>query len=76
VKTEWNLKAGTYSYSVTVPTNTTATLHLPSRALDAVTVNHQGLDAADGVKFLRFDEGATVCTLEPGSYHFVSQLAE
>ena len=76
VKTEWNLKAGIYSYSVVVPTNTTATLHLPSRALDAVSVNHQALDAADGVKFIRFDEGATVCTLEPGTYHFISQLAE
>ena len=76
IKTEWSLNADKYLYVVTVPPNTTATLYLPSRALDAITVNQQALTQAEGVQFLRFEEGSTVCTLEPGTYHFVSQLSE
>ncbi|NBV86789.1 MAG: alfa-L-rhamnosidase, partial [Verrucomicrobia bacterium] len=76
IKAEWSLTADKYQYGVSVPPNTTATLYLPSRALDAVTVNRQTLDTAEGVQFLQFEEGYTVCTLEPGTYHFVSQLSE
>jgi alpha-L-rhamnosidase len=76
IKAAWGVHERKFEYQAEIPPNTTATLYLPSRPTETVSVNGKPLGEAPGVRFLRFEEGATVCALEPGSYAFVSQFAE
>ena len=76
IHTAWSVHDRTFEYRADIPPNTTATLYLPSRPTETVTVNGKPLEAAPGVRFLRFEEDHTVCALEPGSYGFVSEFAQ
>jgi alpha-L-rhamnosidase len=76
IKAGWNVHDRKLEYQAEIPPNTTATLYLPSRPTETVTVNGKPLESAEGVRFLGFEEGATVCALEPGSYVFESRFAE
>ena len=76
IKTAWSVHDRKFEYRAEIPPNTTATLYLPSRPTETVSVNGKPLETAPGVRFLRFEEGLAVCTLEPGSYEFVSQFGQ
>ena len=76
IKTAWSVHDRKFEYHADIPPNTTATLYLPSRPTETVSVNGKPLEGAVGVRFLRFEEGLAVCTLEPGSYEIISQFAE
>jgi len=76
IKTAWSVHDRKFEYHADIPPNTTATLYLPSRPTETLSVNGKPLEAAAGVRFLRFEEGLAVCTLEPGSYAIISQFAE
>ncbi len=59
---------------VTIPPNTTATVHVPAK--DAAVVTESGKPAAEsnGVKFLRIEHGAAVFAAGSGTYQFRSPL--
>jgi alpha-L-rhamnosidase len=59
-------------YEVTVPANTTAILEIPTEEPQAVTESDQPAAEAEGVTFLRYEEGVAVFALASGSYHFVA----
>ena len=63
---------GTVSYQVTIPANTTATLHLLLPTLDYV-VEESGKAAvkAEGVSSVTFMNGKAVLELQSGTYQFV-----
>ena len=60
----------------TIPPNTTAMVYVPvaSKNGDGVTESGKLASKADGVKFLRVENGAAVYEVEPGSYQFQSVL--
>ena len=70
---EWKREGGVYSLHVEIPTNTTATVYVPTK--DAALVTESGKPAiqSTGVKFLRTEGGAAVFVIESGRYSFVSQ---
>jgi len=75
VNSGWTLEGErTLTLKVEIPANTTATLYLP--ASDASTVTEGGSPAAEaeGVKFVRSENGVAVYDLGSGSYEFVSSL--
>ncbi len=76
IKVEWRLDKTQYQYSVEIPPNTSATLHLPTRALDTISVNDKPMEAAKGVKFLQFEDGVSVCELQPGAYRFQTHFGQ
>jgi alpha-L-rhamnosidase len=76
IRSAWSVHDRTFEYSAEVPPNTTATLYLPSRPTEKVSINGKSPEAATGAHFLRFEEGAAVYTLEPGNYEFVSQYED
>ncbi len=76
IKVAWSVNKSRYEYSADVPPNTTATLILPVRSLEQVSVNGKKAEEVGGVKFLRFDDDASVYSLEPGAYKFESHFAE
>ncbi|MGE4569683.1 MAG: alpha-L-rhamnosidase C-terminal domain-containing protein, partial [Bacteroidales bacterium] len=59
--------SGGYTYRVTLPANTTATLSLAASGTKQVTVT-QG---KEGVGPLRFENGKVLAELKSGSYEFV-----
>ena len=71
---------------VTIPANTTATVHVPiaskpgddGAAKDAAGVTESGKPVAKamGVKFLRMENSAAVFAVGSGTYQFRSPLSE
>jgi alpha-L-rhamnosidase len=67
---------GGLTMEVTVPANTTATVHVPTK--DAVGVTESGKPVAEAkcVKFLRMENHAAVYEVASGTYYFQSSLME
>jgi len=76
IRSAWKIDGRTLNYRATIPANTAATLYLPTAR--AGTVRESGKDAAEarGVKFLRYENGKAVYTLESGVYEFVAETGE
>ena len=74
IRSEWTLHNNTFDWLITVPANTTATVFVP--ALDVSSVNEDGRAVAEaqGITFLRMQNGFAVFTVESGSYSFSSQF--
>jgi alpha-L-rhamnosidase len=68
----WKADGKTLTYRATVPANTTATLYLPVAKPDAVKEGVTDAAKADGVSFVRFENGKAIYTLKSGSYQFTS----
>jgi alpha-L-rhamnosidase len=74
VESAWRLAGSTLRYSATVPANTTATLHLPARAADAVKEGGGPAAQADGVRFVGFANGQAIFELASGHYEFETDI--
>ena len=61
---------GNVTYSVTVPANTTATLYMPCPEGCEVTENGVKADDAEGVTFVKKDDGVKIYNLGSGNYTF------
>lgn len=59
-----------FELAVTVPANTTATVYIPASGATQVTESGQPLAKAEGVQFLRLEDGHVVVTVESGNYRF------
>ena len=72
VGSDWKIENGQFLWNVHIPANTTATVYLP--ATDAAGVTESGLPAAkaEGVTFLRTENGAAVYKVGSGCYRFCS----
>jgi hypothetical protein len=72
IKSAWVLRAdGNLSYTATVPANTTATLYLPLAATtDVVYEGDVPAEKAEGVTFVKTENGKAVYELKSGIYSF------
>lgn len=70
IVSEWKIADGALLWNVTVPPNTTATIHLPAADAGEVTEGGNPLATAPGVSLLRSDDGRVVCRLVSGRYAF------
>ena len=70
ITSAWSSANGSFTLTTTIPTNTTATLHIPAK--DAASVRESGKPAssAEGVGFLRMENGAAVFAVQSGRYQF------
>ena len=59
-----------FQLTVEIPPNTTATVCMPARSRDAVTVSGQPLAQARGVTLLRLADGRAEMAVVAGRYHF------
>jgi len=59
---------------VTVPPNATATVFVPAKDAASVTESGKPTGEANGVKFLRMENGAALYAVGSGNYQFQSQL--
>ena len=73
IATDWQQADGKLILKVTIPANTTATVHLPlnpAMANPDITESGQPLASVKGVKLLRTEKDEAVLEIESGSYEF------
>ncbi|MCW1884696.1 family 78 glycoside hydrolase catalytic domain [Luteolibacter flavescens] len=68
----WSMHAGGFVMNVTIPTNTTAEVHVPAADAAAVTESGVAAGSAEGVTFLRMEGGAAVYEVVSGRYRFAT----
>jgi alpha-L-rhamnosidase len=74
IVSNWKREDSKLTMEITVPSNTTATVHVPAKDAAGVTESGKPASAAQGVKFLKQENGAAVYGVYPGSYSFQSTL--
>ncbi len=73
IVSNWKRDGDKLTMDVTIPPNTTATVHVPAQAADAVMEGGQPAAQSDGVKFLRMEKGAAVFETGSGTYEFLTE---
>jgi alpha-L-rhamnosidase len=76
IASEWKKEKGKLLWNVTVPPNSTATIHIPAFSAESVTEGGKPLAKAEGVKFTKMKNGRAVCELQPGAYRFDSIIKQ
>ncbi len=74
IASRWKREGSSFSLHATVPANTSATIYLPAGQTGAITESGKPAAEAPGVKYLRWENGAAVFSVESGSYSFASRL--
>ncbi len=74
IESRWRLDDGRFEWNVAVPPNSVATAHVPAADGAEVMEGDGPAEAAEGVKFLRVEDGARVYALGSGRYRFRSSL--
>jgi alpha-L-rhamnosidase len=74
IVSDWKLEGNRFIWSITVPANTTATIHIPAK--EKLTITESGKPAGNvpGVKYLHTEAGVSVYDVGSGSYRFESSL--
>ncbi|MDR1338638.1 MAG: glycoside hydrolase family 78 protein [Prevotellaceae bacterium] len=71
VKSEWTKASGQFTWNITVPCNSTATVYVPITAdKNRVTESGKKASASKGVKFLRLTDKYRVFRVGSGNYSF------
>jgi alpha-L-rhamnosidase len=70
IKSSWKLAEGIMTYSITVPVNSTATVHLPGAIRAQITENDRPLDEAEGVLNISQKSCEVTLRVGSGSYEF------
>jgi alpha-L-rhamnosidase len=74
ISSDWQLNGSELKLDVTVPPNTTATVFVPAKDQSSVMESGKPAFQSDGVKFLRMEGSAAVYRVQPGAYHFSSNI--
>ncbi|MCX3291780.1 family 78 glycoside hydrolase catalytic domain [Streptomyces sp. NEAU-H22] len=73
LSSRWTSRDGVFTLKVTVPVNTVAEVHVPADTRRAVAEGGRPADRAEGVRFLRMEDGAAVFRVGSGTYDFVAR---
>lgn len=76
IVSNWKREGDKLIMDVTILTNTTATVYVPAKDEAGVTESGKPASKADGVKFLRMENGAAVYATGSGVYQFKAMLTE
>jgi alpha-L-rhamnosidase len=75
IASSWKTEGDRFNWSVTIPANTSATIHVPAKHAAAVTESGKPTAQVEGVKFLRMENGTAVYAVGSGIYQFQSTLS-
>jgi alpha-L-rhamnosidase len=70
ILSDWKLVKNGFDWKLSIPANTTATIHVPGKPGSVVSEGDKDVLKATGVQFVREEENAMVYLLQSGSYHF------
>lgn len=74
IASDWSIDERQFTLRVTIPANTTATVHVPASKAEDVTEGGMAAGDARGVTFLRLEDGAALYAVGSGDYTFRSTL--
>jgi alpha-L-rhamnosidase len=74
IVSNWKTEKNSFKWEVHVPVNSTATIYLPATDPEKIKEGNQPLSEAEGVRFLRMENGAAVYAVGSGTYRFQSTL--
>jgi hypothetical protein len=74
IASSWSVKSGQLSLQVTIPANTSATISIPAKDAALVTESGKPAAQAEGLKFVKMENGAAVFEAGSGDYRFTSSL--
>jgi alpha-L-rhamnosidase len=74
IVSNWKREGDKLTMEVAIPANTTATVYVPARDASGITESNKPAAEADGVKFLRMENGVAVYAVGSGTYRFQSTL--
>jgi alpha-L-rhamnosidase len=70
VKSHWFIREGTFTWEVSIPSNTTATAFVPADKGAVITESDRSIDDAPGVELLERTEKSAGFNLASGDYKF------
>jgi len=70
IKSSWKLSEGKMAYSITVPTNSTATVHFPGAKINDISEYNEPLEKAEGVSKISQEIGKITLQVGSGAYEF------
>lgn len=70
IKSSWKNSVDKFVWSLTIPANTTAVIHIPANNPDEVLVNGKPVSGNNSLQFIKLDKGAAVFAVPSGSYTF------
>ena len=70
IGSDWQIVDGEFRWQITVPANTTATVHVPTRDVNLVYEGSQLAKLAPGVAFRENVNGSAIFEIESGRYEF------
>lgn len=73
VKSEWKKEGDKFYWSVSIPANTSAIVHVPAKSFADVMEGKVNAGRSYGVKFLGMENNRAVYKVESGDYEFTSQ---
>jgi len=73
IKSHWRKEGRSFSWMLTIPTNTKATVYMPALAVNNITESGKNVSSASGVRFLRKEGDFVVLEVGSGDYAFKTQ---
>jgi alpha-L-rhamnosidase len=70
IESGWEIKDGQFHWSITIPVNTTATVHVPTSDPTAVREGGSPVAEANGLQRLAAERDAAVYRVGSGTYRF------
>jgi alpha-L-rhamnosidase len=71
IKSEWKNGVDKFTWDITIPANTKATVYIPANSADEIVESGKAIIGNTDVKFIKMDKGAVVFEIASGSYSFV-----
>jgi alpha-L-rhamnosidase len=70
IRSSWKKEHGRFTLRVEIPVNTDATVHIPATGPETVQESNRLASKAEGVRFLRVEDGHCVYAVDSGKYSF------
>ena len=74
IRSDWKCENGFFSWKVTVPANTTATIYIPTSDVASVKEGDRSISKALKVKYIGMEKKAALYKIGSGSYEFTSSF--
>ncbi len=72
VVSSWKKENGQLKWNISIPVNTSAIIYLPTKNMNGVKEGSKQASDADGVHFLRMEDGKAVFEIRSGDYSFTT----
>lgn len=70
ISSHWKNSIDKFEWMITIPANTSATVHIPASNAEEITESGKPISQAAGLKFIKMENGAAVIEIPSGSYSF------